>query len=259
MGRRSTENIAKECETSAFYVPPANISTERVLFPAEEEHHIKNVLRLKAGSLVEVLDGCGGKFGVVLERIDSPGLEGRILSAERIEQGPVLISVALALGRKERMRIAVEKLAELGCHRIVPLWTDYVSFAGAAQKQIEKLRLICRSALKQSRTLFLTRIDEPLTFAQILALADCGRLRLVFCRKNREGKKSESPRPIDPGKEHLLVVGPEGGFSPREESLIQGSSLLCIHLGDADLRFETAAIAGFVLLRQALAGDLSFY
>lgn len=260
MGRRIEENAGKECGTSAFFVAPENINAERVLFPPGEEHHIKNVLRLQNGVVLEVLDGCGGRFTVALEKkVQGLGLTGRILSAERRDQPRLRVSVALALGRRERMRIAVEKLAELGCHRIVPLVTDYVSFSGNAGKQVEKLNLVTRSALKQSRGLFLTRVDDPLGFAEFLSLVQEGKTKAVFCRKMPEEEKRAFPALVDPQGEYFLAVGPEGGFSPRENAMIEKSGAPCLHLGESDLRFETAAIAGFVLLRQALAGEFSLY
>ena len=115
----------KKSRTTAFYVPRETFSAGRVVFPPEEEHHLRQVLRLGNGAEVEVLDGCGALYRVVVEQgLQGSALVGRVLSVERIEAAKPFISVALALGRKERTRMAVEKLAELGCHRIVPLLTQ---------------------------------------------------------------------------------------------------------------------------------------
>jgi len=257
--RRKFEKRNKNRDTSAFYVEPANISGSRVVFAPEEEHHIREVLRLGKGSVVEVLDGCGGRFRVLLENGEAGDLTGRILEAERKEPDVPALSAAIALGRKERMRIAVEKLAELGCRRIFPLLTDYVSVKRFSPGQMENLRRVCRSALKQSRGWFLTRIEEPLSFENFMKLVHTGEINPVFCRKKEQDQSTALPRSLSPELEHVLVVGPEGGFSPEELALIDRSGAPCIHLGETILRFETAAVAGFVLLRQILLGDISIY
>jgi 16S rRNA (uracil1498-N3)-methyltransferase len=260
LGGPLAKETVKECGTSAFYVPPAGFSAGLVSFPSREEHHIRNVLRLRPGAILEVLDGCGGRFKVILEKKHSgDGFEGRVLSAEYENPPRVRISVAIASGRRERMRIAVEKLAELGCHRIVPLLTDYVPFPVSAGKQIEKLNLVTQSALKQSHGIFLTRVENPLDFQNFMQMAGEGKIKPFFCRQKQEGEKAMPLTPPAQEGEYFLTVGPEGGFSSREITAIEESGAPFIHLGDAVLRFETAAVAGFVLLRQHLTGDLSIY
>ena len=268
MARRSFEQGKKKCETSAFYVPPDSILGGRALFPSEEGLHIRNVLRLEPGAIVEVLDGLGGSYTVELEKPTGSRLEGRVLSSSQSRPPAFRISVAVALGRPERMRIAVEKLAELGCHRIVPLVTEYVSFAGNAEKLADKLRRVALSSMKQSRSPFLTLIREPARFEQFLESAAAEKLFPVFCVKNsgsdRESATEEAlerscRKSLAPGREYILVVGPEGGFSPREQKEIAAGGYRCIHLGRADLRFETAAVSGFVLLRKILSGDFFIY
>jgi len=250
------------CRTTAFYVPRAAISAERVNFPPEEERHLRHVLRLEQGARVEVLDGCGARYDVLVEdQPRDPGLVGRILSVERVEAEKPLISAALALGRRERMRTAVEKLAELGCHRILPLFTDHTSFRGNPHRQVDKLSLVCRSALKQSRGFFLTGIEAPGNIEDFAALARRGGIQPVFCLKSAQPENSQNDKRklLAGSEEYFLVVGPEGGFSPRELVLIDELAAPRLHLGCADLRFETAAAAGFVLLREFLRGDMYLY
>ena len=268
MTRRSFEQGKKKCETSAFYVPPDNFLDGKALFPSEEEHHIRNVLRLGPGTVVEVLDGVGGSYSVELSKAIGGGLEGRVLSFYQYQSPVPRISAAVALSRPERMRIAVEKLAELGCHRIVPLVTEHVSFAGDSAKQAAKLRRVALNAMKQSRSPFLTRVQEPARFEQFLESARAEKFIPVFCSKksclDQGGKKEKALENLSrkahrAGQEYILVVGPEGGFSAREQEYIAASGYPCLHLGQADLRFETAAVSGFVLLRQILSGDFFVY
>jgi len=268
LARRGFGQGKQKCETSAFYVPPDSILNGRALFPPEEEHHALHVLRLKPGALVEVLDGAGGSYTVELTKPTGSGLEGRVVSYSQSRPPVPRISAAVALGRPERMRIAVEKLAELGCQRIVPLMTEHVSFAGDAAKQAARLGRVALSSMKQSGSPFLTRIQEPAGFEQFLEQAEAEKFIPVFCRKksspDQQGKRKKrldkpSRKAFPADQEYILVVGPEGGFSSREQEIITAVGYPCVHLGGADLRFETAAVSGFVLLRQILCGDLFVY
>jgi 16S rRNA (uracil1498-N3)-methyltransferase len=262
LGRRSAvkQNI-DICRTTAFYVPRQAVSGNTVAFPPEEEHHLRDVLRLESDAEVVVLDGCGGRYKVLIEQKSRGGeLTGRIVSEERVEVEKPFISVALSLGRRERIRMAVEKLAELGCHRILPLLADNSSFQGNPERLVEKLSLVCRSALKQSGGHFLTAIEKPVTFEQFTALACDGSVQPVFSIKStRPANRKNKTTSLANSDEYILVIGPEGGFSLREQGLIDQIKAPGLHLGATDLRLETAAVAGLVLLRRLLREDLFFY
>ena len=261
-GRRADPG-GKKSDTSAYYIPPACITESSVSFPEEELHHLRHVLRLSTGARVQVLDGCGGSYEVELVHSGGLGLEGRIVSAEKSEPVWPRLSAAIAVSRTERMRITVEKLAELGCHRLVPLKTEHISFPGDLAGQAEKLQRVAVSALKQSRGRFLTAVENPVAFAEFLGLAEGEPALPVFCCKKGVGTDGElsagAPALSRGPKEIFLVVGPEGGFSPRELELIERSGRPRLHLGDSILRSETAAVAGFVLLRHILLRDFGLY
>jgi len=261
-GRRVAA-AGKKSDTSACYVPPSNLTENSVRFPAGELHHLRSVLRLSAGALVQVLDGQGGSYEVELVSSGEAGIEGRIISAEKTEPPLPRLSAAIAVNRTERMRITVEKLAELGCHRLVPLITEHISFPGDPAGQAEKLRRVAVSALKQSRNRFLTAVETPAAFAEFLELAEReGAIPVFCCKKNlRRDRELSSglPEKSAGAKEFFLAVGPEGGFSARELELIERSGRPRLHLGESILRSETAAVAGFVLLRHILCADFGLY
>ncbi len=250
----------EKCHTSAFYVPPWEFGPRgRVEFGPQESAHIGRVLRLAAGDTVEVLDGEGGVFEVLL---DGGGrkLTGRVTGSRKEPRRLPLISAALAVGRKERFKAAVEKLAELGCHRIWPLAAEHVQFKGSLASQTEKLQAVAVSALKQSRQPFLTRIEQPLALGKLLAGADSGNIRPVICHPAAQGMAAhpEWGAKAESGAEYLLVIGPEGGFSATELELIGQRNDPRLQLGPYWLRSETAAVAGFAVLADRLWGDTRF-
>ncbi|MCE5272918.1 16S rRNA (uracil(1498)-N(3))-methyltransferase [bacterium] len=248
----------EELTTTALYVPAENISDGWLEFPDEELHHLTHVLRQGAGSRVQVLDGCGGVWSVLVERREGR-LAGRVLEHEQATAPVPAISVALAPGRKERLRWAVEKLAELGAARIIPLLSAQVSFPGDPGRLPERLQPVCVAALKQSRQPFLTRVEPPLGFADFMKTCTAAEVQAVFCHKKTQTRAPIGRNRLGGARELVLVVGPEGGFDSAESGSILSSGLPCLDLGLSTLRFETAALAGFVLLRQMLRGDQGLY
>ena len=244
--------------TSAFHVPPENISDGRIEFPEAELHHLQHVLRQGAGSRVEVLDGAGRIYLALVEK-EGPRLVGRVLESRGDELPGVLISAAVALGRKERMRFAVEKLAELGCHRIFPLVTAHVSFQGNPARMMEKMEQVCIGALKQSRRPWLTRVEKVWTLEQFLENCAENGPSPVFCLKKTQSSVLSSRNKLSGKREYCVVVGPEGGFSPAEMDALTATDAACLDLGPYNLRFETAAVAGFIALRQMLWQDINLY
>jgi 16S rRNA (uracil1498-N3)-methyltransferase len=249
--------VPDKCHTSAFYVPPEQFDLQgRVVFGTQETTHIGRVLRLTDGDAVEVLDGEGGVFEVRLEG-QGRKLTGRVTGSRRERRRVPLISAALAVGRKERFKAAVEKLAELGCYRIWPLAADHIQFRNSLAGQAEKLQAVAVSALKQSRQPFLTRIEQPVALAELLAGADTDNLRPVVCHPAEDGMVAEPGwgAMAESGAEYVLVIGPEGGFSSSELELIARRSDVRLQLGPYWLRSETAAVAGFAVLADRLWGD----
>lgn len=245
-------------DVTALYAPPENIRDGEIEFPDDEAHHLRDVLRRGEGCVVQVLDGRGGIFQARVERRGGK-LAGRILESTQTVPPSTEIFAALAVGRKERMRLAVEKLAELGCSRIIPLLTAHVSFPGDPARLAERLQPVCVSALKQSRQPFLTRVTAPLSFDGLAEYLASEEIIPVFCLKKTQIRTPDSRNRLGEARGYCLVVGPEGGFDGGECGSIIDSGYPCLDLGPFTLRFETAAVAGMVLLRQMLWGDQVLY
>ncbi len=188
-------------------------------------------------------------------------LEGKVVSSRSVPPPVPAISAAVAIGRRERLRAVVEKLAELGCSRFLPLECEHLQYPGKLERQAEKLQEVAVSALKQCRRPHLMQIGRPVDIAGLLDAAGKGAARPVFCHRTGTGGKTlkRAGEPLGKEDEFVLVVGPEGGFSSAERSLIESSGCPCLELGRWWLRSETAALAGFTLLASELWGELGIF
>jgi 16S rRNA (uracil1498-N3)-methyltransferase len=198
------------------------------------------------------------------------------------------ITVGFSLAKADRTDWAVAKLAELGVDRIVPLLcARTVAGAGGAggtaagAKRTERLRRIARAASMQARRLWLPEVDEPLPFDDaLLALAVAGASTPAGPAGSAAGDGSSTPTGTagtpaggqqnlrraacgialaEPGGATLslatpvLLVGPEGGWSPAELAV----GLPTVDLGATILRVETAAIVAGTLLTGLRSGLVS--
>jgi 16S rRNA (uracil1498-N3)-methyltransferase len=212
---------------------------ERPELDAADRHHLDRVLRLRAGEEVTASDGVGG-----WRRCEYAG-DGRVVAVGDIEveaRPTPLVTVAFALTKGERPEWTVQKLAEAGVDRIVPMTTgrSVVRWDGEkAARQVVRLRSVARAAAKQSRQVWLPVVDHAVAFAALVPVGSGDGLALA----HMGGGPPSLERPV-------VLVGPEGGWDESELA----SGLPLVTLGPTVLRAETAAMAAGVLLCGLRAG-----
>jgi len=203
------------------------------LAPADR-HHLDRVLRLRPGAEIVVGDGAGrwrrARFG------DPITVDGDVVVEDRPR--PVL-TVAFAVIKGDRPEWVVQKLTELGIDTIAPFVAERSVVrweAPRAARQLERFRAVARGAAMQCRRAWLPSVSPVTGFDAVAALPGA-----VLAER---GGAALGP------DHHVVLVGPEGGWSPDERS----RGLPAVRLGDHVLRAETAAIAAGVLLAAIRAG-----
>ena len=241
-----------------FFVPKKNIQDEKGTITGQELDHLKKVLRLRPGDRVTLFDGEGWEHEGIIQSYTARVGEIRILkSYQPGREFSLDITLAQALGKGEKMDFVVEKATELGVRTIVPFLSSH-TVPRLDGKKVERRharwKKIALSATKQSGR---TRIPE------ILELSDFGglvrrpwpcELKLLFWEKESVQGLSQirgQPPHLD---SLLLVIGPEGGFSPDEASEAMRCGFKAIRLGRRILRSETAALVALSIV-QFLWGD----
>jgi 16S rRNA (uracil1498-N3)-methyltransferase len=240
-----------------FLVSPQAISGDLITFPASEAHHIKKVLRFKKGDLCAVLDGKGYRYEVELHEVASI-VTGRILKKEKAKSA-TFISVAQAIPQKGKMETIVEKAAELGLLRLIPLMTERTQIrptAEAAQKMVTRWLRIAEQTIKQSHSAYVPEIMLPLPLDQLIQ--EFGRYSCVLLFSPRpdamEWSRFSTQASCDM-REPLVLIGPEGGFSPVECEALKKHSVQMIKLEDEILKTDTAFVSIVSLLKYGLTKE----
>ena len=209
----------------------------------EEAHHLR-VRRARDGEAVEIRDGAGlvGTGRLVQA---GQGWEVEVERAER-QARPADLTLAVGAGDRERFAWVVEKAAELGVTRVVPLETERTAGVSSRVRagHLEKLRRIALEAVKQCGAAWACQVAEPVALTAFAALALDGEGWLAEANGNAP--------PAGLGRAPLtVVIGPEGGVTEREAERLLAAGFRPTALGPHTLRFETAALAAAAIVAAA--------
>lgn len=233
---------------------------------AEQQRYLMTVMRRAPGDEVAVFNGRDGEWRA---RIDAAGRKGCALAL--VEQtraqanGPDL-DLVVALVKRSRLEIIVEKAAELGARRVLPAITQRTN---ADHTNIARLTAIAVEASEQTGRLDPPTVAEPQRLDRLLDGWEEGR-KLMYCDEagddpnahwgGEAGRAVIAPRALEGfarGEPWAVLIGPEGGFSPEERDRIRSLPFATpVSLGPRILRADTAAIAALTLW-QAVLGDWS--
>jgi 16S rRNA (uracil1498-N3)-methyltransferase len=219
-----------------FFAP--DIETTLTLPEADSGHAVR-VLRMQPGDELQVVDGRGHKFTCRLLDNHSKHAAVEIIGCEDVT--PVWhnhITVMVAPTKNnDRMEWLVEKLVEIGINRIVP-----VKCARSERKEIKRERLekIAVSAMKQSLKATLPEITEMMPIAEALRTYDAPQKFMGYCDDAVERKLLA--KEYRAGIDTVILIGPEGDFSPAEVQAAIAARFVPVTMGDNRLRTETAAL-----------------
>jgi 16S rRNA (uracil1498-N3)-methyltransferase len=235
-----------------FYIAPETWNSVAPMLSGSEAHHAREVLRMKAGEKLVLFNGQGRE--ITAEIVDLSGAEIRLRKLHEAETQPLQCRIVLgqAIPKGKNMELIVQKAVEIGAAEIAPIISDrtivQVDSESATQKQ-SKWRQIAIEAAKQSGQNWLPRVRTPRKLTELFSMAseesfdlrligslqpDAGHLKKILADYSREHEL----RPCSV----LMLIGPEGDFTPAELSLARRHGCQPITLGPIILRVETAAI-----------------
>ena len=226
-----------------FYVPKEFVRDGVANLPDDQAHHLRDVLRIGTGEVVEIFDGAGnGYIGEVELRDSMVCVRG--LRSIPSEESRVRLILAAALIKSSKFEWILQKATELGVHEIIPLKTrlsDIEIPSGKIALRLERWDRIVREASKQCRRFAAPRVHVPRTFPDFLSMEE-----LSFYPRFLFYEKASEPWHPDPGMlsdRVVLCIGPEGGWDDFEIEQAKRAGYKVFSLGPWILRTETAAIA----------------
>ncbi|MDR1676502.1 MAG: 16S rRNA (uracil(1498)-N(3))-methyltransferase [Tannerella sp.] len=221
---------------SLFYAP--EIAGLPIL-PEDEAAHALRVLRLSAGSEITLTDGKGFFYLATIRQPHPKQCELTVL--KRWQPGlPVTCRIHIAVAptkQADRMEWFVEKATEIGIHAITLL---DCRFSERREMKTVRLQKIAVSAMKQSQQAFLPVLTGMTPFRTFVGQPFDGRKFIAYCERDNLCKPLLNQL-YRAGEHALVLIGPEGDFSPEEVTLALKSGFTPVSLGPNRLRTETAA------------------
>lgn len=238
-----------------FYIDKVS-GDKAVIADKEQLHHLRDVLRLKAGDEVSLSDGQGNDYSAVISVVSRTQTDLKVTLLRAARENPVKLTVACALPKNTRFDDVVDFLTQLGVERVIPMCTERVvvklGAARAKEKHTRWLK-IAQSAAQQSRRSVIPAIDPITDFAKVIEQSSGGGLKLI---PHLSGDRKLIREVLAESTAHniIVLIGPEGDFTPEEVKLALDNGFCPISLGDTVLRVATAAIAVASFIKFA-AGD----
>jgi 16S rRNA (uracil1498-N3)-methyltransferase len=233
-----------------FYLSPEAWNPDALTLTGTEAHHCRNVLRLETGDKIVVFDGRGRELTAEIASADASEIRLRKLHESKTPPLRCQITLAQAIPKGKNMDLIVQKAVEIGAAEIAPILSARtvvrLDEENAASKQ-SKWQTIAIEAAKQCGQNWLPKIQVPQTMSQFFQQSRRFDLQLIGSLQSdavhlkkilAEYSAEHGDRPATV----LMLVGPEGDFTPAELSLARSHGCRPITLGPIVLRVETASI-----------------
>ena len=231
---------------------------KRASIKKDDVKHIKNVLRLKVGDEITVVDEAGQSAICRLTALSADIEFFVVQTLEENNEPQLQVILAQGLGKGEKMDFVVQKAVELGVQKIVPLALDRCVTDYKGQKALlkkERWQKIAEQAAKQAQRNVIPIVHDIMSLRELLKTFAAD-LRLVFYEKEEtNGLRQLLEEKREKSKTVLLLIGPEGGLSEEEIKICHESGLNTVSLGKRILRTETAAVTALSIVMYEF-GDL---
>lgn len=232
-----------------LYVPQPLAAGAELALDDGQSRYLAAVMRRAVGDEVAVFNGADGEWRARVAALGKRAVSLRVEAQTRPPAAGPDLDLLIALVKRARLETIVEKAAELGARRVRPVITERTN---ADHTRVERLRAIAVEASEQTGRLDVPEVAEPVKLERLLADWEPGR-RLLFC--DEAGDAPPVLEAVREGGPWAILIGPEGGFSPREREILRGLPYaVAATLGPRILRADTAAISALTLW-QAAAGD----
>jgi len=228
-----------------FFFPFQNISVPKIILRDKKQIHHLRVLRLKVKDKVVIFDEKNNEYTCLIRDFSNQQVVFEIKEKQTVKIPKMNITVACAIPKKSKIDEIIDKLTQLGVDRIIPLETQRVMVKlDPKKKQLRLLRWrkIAENASQQSQRNRIPIVEPIQNIKEVLAESSGFNLKLI---PTLMGQRRTLKEVLEQGKPKniLILIGPEGDFTPEEIDLAIKAGCIPVTLGELVLRVETAAIA----------------
>jgi 16S rRNA (uracil1498-N3)-methyltransferase len=227
-----------------YYAP----SLDSGVLDAEQSHHCAQVMRQNVGDHFGVFDGHGHEAKARITEIAKDAVKFTVLAKAASPRTAHPVWLAQALTKKASMELILQKATELGVAAIAPLQSDHSVVQVDDEKsdaKLDKWRKLTIEAAKQCGQNWLPKVHAPEAPKDFMNGIPRGAVKLIASlqaeAKPLKSVLRETLPTLKPGTPIVVMVGPEGDFTPAEIGAARAAGFAPVSLGKIILRAETAA------------------
>ena len=225
---------------NCFYFPDLTNTDRFIELGGNEVRHIAGSRRLKVGDVLCLFNGDGLVADVEISGISKHQINVNVNNVKLLKPAGPRITLVSAIPKGDRINTLLDMSTQLGMSDFIPLDCER-SVVKANANKYERFHRICINACKQSRRFFVPKIHSSITLSElVINYKDSNSLIIAA---DPQGQLVSSVDLLGMGKDLVLLVGPEGGFSESELKLLSHYNILKLKLTDAILRVETACVS----------------
>jgi 16S rRNA (uracil1498-N3)-methyltransferase len=237
MSRRFAQGVNVPLTTPRIFVADDLAEGAAIDGTPAHAHYLANVLRRVVGDPVHLFNGRDGEYAARIATLRREKIGFAVEARLRPQVGEPDIWLVFAPLKRDQTDLLVQKATELGAAALFPVLTDRTN---SARLNADRLHAIAIEAAEQSERLTIPALHQTRPLPDLLA--DWPAERTLAAALER----TQAPPPTD---QSALLIGPEGGFTPRELDVLRARPFIQpVSLGPRILRAETAAIAGLAML-----------
>jgi 16S rRNA (uracil1498-N3)-methyltransferase len=230
-----------------FYTENMNAVANSLVLDEDNSRHVVSVLRMQQGEQLHLTDGRGSLLTTVIADPHKKKCRVTITGMQLTEAPPRKTGIGISLVKNPvRFEWFLEKATEIGITEIIPL------LCSRTEKQhfrYDRMKNVLVSALLQSRQTWLPVLQEPVKFNTVLERPLFQQKFIAHCME--DDKRSLGNGLINLPGNQLILIGPEGDFTPDEIALALQKGFIPVTLGQTRLRTETAGVVAAALLKNA--------
>ena len=230
-----------------FYIEQFDEKASLITLNEETSKHVVQVLRMQAGEQIHLTDGRGYLLTAQIAEAHKRNCVVKVQGIIYQEKGKGKTTIAISLVKNaSRFEWFLEKATELGVNEIVPLLCERTE---RQHFRYERMKGILLSAMLQSKQVWLPVLSEPVKFEEYVRQTTSLEKMVKLIAHCEDAEKQQlSNLQIAEFSNSIILIGPEGDFTPKEIELALQQHFLPVALGETRLRTETAGIAAAVLL-----------
>ncbi len=228
-----------------FYIENTEAVSGIIVLDEDNSRHAVSVLRMQAGAALFITNGKGLLLNAVIADPHKKKCSVHITGSQQLAAPENTIAIGISLVKNTvRFEWFLEKATEIGINCIIPLLCSRTEKEHFRQQRMKNVLV---SALLQSRQAWLPLLEEPAALDAVLNRPGYQQKFIAHCLEEEKNNLWEAIHPSLPGK--LILIGPEGDFTPNEIENALQKGFLPVALGPTRLRTETAGMVAATLLK----------